>query len=144
MHQKITSLFENAESAKSAILALNKRGFARSDIGIASQNSYEQQDILHSTEAHLLQGLIARSISEGMIGRATRWLLGTDFLSLSLGISKEEASYFDDHFRAGGVFVVVIHNHRCLEAFHLLQTYGAEIFPKDTRQVRSQEQPCGT
>jgi hypothetical protein len=135
----VAGLFHDTRSAMSAIKDLKNVGISSAEIGVAMRDSLEQQEFVEHTDTRAVEGLITRSLSDGLFGKLTGWLVGIGILSISLGISEEEARYFDSKFRGDGIFLVVNCTGQRPQITDILLAHGADIGPAVKRNVAPED-----
>lgn len=131
----VAGLFHDTRSAMATIKDLKNIGISGSEIGVAMRDSLEQQEFVEHTDTRMVEGLLSRSLSDGLFGKLTGWLVGIGILSLTLGISEEEARYFESKFRGNGILLVINCTGQRLQITDILLAHGADIGPAVKQDV---------
>ncbi|HEX5386536.1 MAG TPA: YsnF/AvaK domain-containing protein [Gemmatimonadales bacterium] len=152
-------LFRNRADAEAAIRYLKDAGFTDEQIGVAMRDRDEQRDLIDQTGANTSSGAATGAVSGGIVGgligllgsllipgvgpivvggvlastlvgigagAATGGIIGG---LIGMGVSEEDARYFDAGFREGGVLVSVTAPARMGDAVNILSDHGADLGP---------------
>lgn len=152
MAQNIVGLFADRISAEHAIVDLKAAGFDPQHMGIVMQDKQEAKDVasdqgLGSTTGAVTGGVIGGTagallaatgaliipgigpfisggiLATSLVGGAAGWLVGG---LVGLGISKDDAEYYQGRVEQGSVLLTVSTNGRDAEAYDIMQRNGAE------------------
>jgi hypothetical protein len=158
----VVGLFHDRADAESAIENLKQAGFTNEQIGVAMRDRGEQRELADGTDTGVATGAATGAISGGIVGgligllgsllipgigpvvaggvlastlvgagagAATGGIIGA---LVGMGLSEEEATHFDTHFRQGGILVTVNAGARTDQAIDILQRHNADLGPLRT------------
>lgn len=108
----LVGVFDNAATADSAVQNLENTGFSADQIYYSNRSA---------SEGGFMSGLKSLFTGEDTAGNVSNDLK-------DLGLSNEEANYYQDQYKAGRVVVAVLGNGREQEAAQILQANGAHTY----------------